>query len=297
MGRHDVLEVGLGVRAGAIDVIPVAGVVFLESYLNTTGTRHFFANANEPVALHPELTDETDYPSREAGSCRPFVWDEENVRPVWHRLAERAAALGQPVPNPDVTTDPDGDIGRKGERLRPLSSENGLYTFLLPGGTKEVSLVSRAGKLTDTRPWLEDRRCFGVYVERILLHGSGGIGQIPLDHPQLSQGWWAVERYGSVLRRWTDGNAVVLLPALDAPTVLEIRASRGGMAYDTHAERQRAVAVSRFRQALPRRGPRGISAGGERRGTISSAQFIVINVPANSRIIAGILLAAYRFLL
>jgi hypothetical protein len=58
----------------------------------------------------------------------------------------------------------------------------------------------------------------------------------------LSQGWWAVERYGAVLRRWTDGNAVVLLPELDAPTVLEIRASRGGMAYVTHAERQRAVA-------------------------------------------------------
>ena len=213
-----------------------------ESYLNTTGTRHFFANANEPVALHPELTDETDYASREAGSCRPFVWDEENVRPVWHRLAERAAALGKPVPNPDVTTDPDLHIVLKGERLRPLSSENGLYTFLLPGGTKEVSLVSRAGKLTDTRPWLEDRRCFGVYVERILLHGSGGIRQIPLDHPQLSQGWWAVERYGAVLRRWTDGNAVVLLPELHAPTVLEIRASRGGMAYVTNAERQRAVA-------------------------------------------------------
>ena len=44
-----------------------------ESYLNTTGTRQFFVNANEPVALHPQLTDETDYPSREAGSCEPFV--------------------------------------------------------------------------------------------------------------------------------------------------------------------------------------------------------------------------------
>ena len=100
-----------------------------ESYLNTTGTRRFFGNANEPVALHPELTDGTDYPSREAGSCKPFVWDEENVRPVWQRLAERAAALGHPVPNADVTTDPALHIVVKGQKLQPLSAENGLYTF------------------------------------------------------------------------------------------------------------------------------------------------------------------------
>jgi len=212
-----------------------------ESYLNTTGTRRFFGNANEPVALHPELTDGTDYPSREAGSCKPFVWDEENVRPVWERLAERAAALGHPVPNADVTTDPALHIVVKGQKLQPLSAENGLYTFLLPAGTTEVTLVSRVGKLTDTRPWVEDRRCFGVYVERILLRGPGGIRQVPLDHPQMSRGWWAVERYGTVLRRWSDGNAALSLPAVGGPVVLEIRASAGGMAYVTSANRQHAA--------------------------------------------------------
>jgi hypothetical protein len=213
-----------------------------ESYLNTVGTRSFFTNADGPVTLHPELTNAMDYPSREAGSCRPFVWDEENVRPVWQRLAERAAALGRPVPKPDTTTDPALQIMVKGETLRPLSAEHGLYVFLLPGGTTEVSLVSRAGRLTDTRPWLEERRCFGVYVERISLRGAGGTRQIPLDHPHLSQGWWAVERYGATLRRWTDGNAVVPLPALDGPAVLEIRARSGDMAYVTGADQQRAVA-------------------------------------------------------
>lgn len=213
-----------------------------ESYLNTTNTRRFFVNADGPVALHPELTGETDYPSREAGACRPFVWDEEAVRPVWQRLAERAAALGQSVPRPDATTDPALHIVVNGAVLRPLSAENGLYVFLLQGSTAEVSLVSHAGRLTDTRPWLEDRRCFGVYVERILLRGSDGTRQIPLDHPGMSRGWWAVERYGTVLRRWTDGNAVLPLPALDGPVVLEIRASGGGMAYVTCADRQPAAA-------------------------------------------------------
>ncbi len=212
-----------------------------ESYLNTPGTRRFFTNADGPVALHPELT-KTDYPSREAGSCKPFVWDEENVRPVWQRLAERAEALGQPVPKLDATTEPALHIVAKGVKLQPLSVENGLYVFLLPDGTTEVSLVSRAGKLTDTRPWLEDRRCFGVYVDRMSLRGTGGIRQIPLDHPNMLRGWWPVERYGAVLRRWTDGNAVVPLPALNGPAVLEIRASRGDMTYVTSAERQRVVA-------------------------------------------------------
>ena len=64
-----------------------------ESYLNT-GNHGFFANSDEPLVLHPDLTDETDYPTREAGSCAPFVWDEASVRPVWQRLAERADGTG-----------------------------------------------------------------------------------------------------------------------------------------------------------------------------------------------------------
>ena len=167
-----------------------------ESYLNT-GNRGFFANSGDPLVLHPDLTDETDYPTREAGSCAPFVWDEGSVRPVWQRLAERAAALGQPAPQPDTTTDPELRIVAKGRTVRPLYGENGLYIFALPKGATEVRLVSRAGAPTDARPWLEDRRCLGVYVERILLRGASEMREVPLDHPALSQGWWAVERDGS----------------------------------------------------------------------------------------------------
>jgi hypothetical protein len=43
-----------------------------------------------------------------------------------------------------------------------------------------------------------------------------------LDHPLLfAKGWWDVERDNAAMWRWTDGDAVFLLP--DAgPTVLEI---------------------------------------------------------------------------
>jgi hypothetical protein len=212
-----------------------------ESYLNT-GNRGFFANSGEPLVLHPDLTDEADYPTREAASCAPFVSDEASVRPVWQRLAERAAALGQPAPKPETTGDPELRIVAKGRTVRPLYGENGLYIFALPKGTTEVRLISRAGAPTDARPWLDDRRCLGVNVERIVLRGASELREIPVDHPDLSQGWQAAERAGAALRRWTNGDAMLPLPALSGPTMLEIRAGNGGMTYVTSAEQERRAA-------------------------------------------------------
>ena len=164
-----------------------------ESYLNT-GNHGFFTNSGAPLVLHPDLTDETDFPTREAGSCAPFVWDEATVRPVWQRLAERAAALGQPASQPGNHHRSGAGIVAKGRTVRPLYGENGLYIFALPKGATEVRLVSRAGSPTDARPWLEDRRCLGVNVERITVRGASEVRDIALDNPGLSQGWWAVER-------------------------------------------------------------------------------------------------------
>jgi hypothetical protein len=198
-----------------------------ESYLDT-GNRGFFANSGAPVVLHPNLTD---VPNRETGSCAPFVWDEANVRPVWGRLAERAATLGRPARELETTTDPKLDIVANGRTLQPLWGENGLYIFVLPNDTTEVRLVSRAGSPTDARPWLEDRRCLGVCVERIVLRSPSEVQEVPVDHPGLSQGWWAVEREGMALHRWTDGYAALPLPVFQGPTSLEIRTNTGGMVY------------------------------------------------------------------
>jgi hypothetical protein len=212
-----------------------------ESYIDT-GNRSFFANIGAPLVLHPDLTDESDYPAREAASCAPFVWDEESVQPVWQRLAERAAILGQPAPQRDTTTDPELNIVAKGRTLRPLYGENGLYVFALPKGVTEVRVVSRAGAPTDVRPWLEDRRCLGVHVARIVLRGAHEVEDVPVDHPGLSQGWWAVEQDGTALRRWTDGDAVLQLPSFEHPAMLEIHASNGGHTYLNNAERDRDAA-------------------------------------------------------
>jgi hypothetical protein len=201
-----------------------------ESYLDT-GNRGLFANGGAPLVLHPDLTDEADYPAREAGSCAPFVSEEAGVLPVWQRLADRAATLGQPVAQPATIDDPGLCLLAKGRTWRPLYGENGLYVFALPKGVTEVRVTSRAAAPTDTRPWLEDQRDLGVYVSRIVLRGANEVLDIPLDHPELNKGWWAVERDGTSLRRWTNGDAVLALPAFEHPAMLEIHASPSGLAY------------------------------------------------------------------
>jgi hypothetical protein len=200
-----------------------------ESYLNT-GNQGFFANLDVPLTLHPDVTDASAYPTREASSCAPFVWDEGNVLPVWQRLADRAAALGEPVPQFDTTTDPALHIIANGRSVQPLYGENGLYIFPLPKGATEVRVLSRAGSPTDVRPWLEDRRCLGVYVERIVLRDASNLQEVPVDHPGLSRGWWGVEKDGVAMHRWTNGDAVLPLPASTSPATLEIRLG-GEMTY------------------------------------------------------------------
>lgn len=212
-----------------------------ESYLDT-GNRGFFANADESTVLHPDLTSTDDHPTREAASCAPFVWDEATVRPIWEALAEHAAALGQPVPTPSTTTDPKLCIIAGDRLLSPLSAENGRYQFVLPKGAIEVRIVSRAAAPTDTRPWLEDSRRLGVYVERIVLRSATEMQEVPIDHPDLSEGWWAVERNGSELRRWTDGDAALPLPLSNTAMMVDIYATNSGMLYPASPEGLRFAA-------------------------------------------------------
>ena len=108
--------------------------------------------------------------------------------------------------------------------MKPLHSENGLYIFALPSRAARVAIVSRASTPTDVRPWLEDRRPLGVYVEAITLRGADDVRAIALDDPALLHGWWAVERDGQTMRRWTDGQAVLQLPEREGSVMLEIRA-------------------------------------------------------------------------
>ena len=76
----------------------------------------------------------------------------------------------------------------------------------------------------------------GVRVARIVLRGADEVREVPVDHPDLAGGWWAVERDGQVISRWTDGAAVLPLPAMRGDAMLEIHLA-GTMTYVEDAAR------------------------------------------------------------
>lgn len=193
-----------------------------ETYLDT-GNRAAFTNSGVPPMLHPYFArDEADC-RRQAASCAPFVTDETMVLPVWQVLAKRAVELGFAPWAPATTDEPEIRLLADGRELRAVTQDANRYVFVLPHQAGAVRLVSRSVAPAETRPWLNDRRRLGVSVQRITLHEATGLSEIPLDHPSLSDGWWAPERDGQVIRRWTDGSALISLPSREgAVAMLEV---------------------------------------------------------------------------
>jgi hypothetical protein len=190
----------------------------VESYLDT-GNRGFFGNSSEPVILHPGLPAGQHTISKSA-ACAEFVTDEASVRPIWQLLHDRAVACGF-FQGPDTTTrEADLRVVTGGREFLPVTTDAGRYIFALPAGSGSARLVSRSAASTGASPWLNDRRLLGVAIERIGLHTTNGMQELPLDHPLLSHGWWDAERSGTSLRRWTDGDAMIPLPG--GPILLEV---------------------------------------------------------------------------
>jgi Hint domain len=211
----------------------------VESYLDS-GNRGFFANAALPCPPYPDLTSEVDNPTREANSCVPFATDAAAIRPIWQRLADRAATIGRRSVQPRTTDESDLRLLVGGRLIKPVIAGDRMSTFPLPPGTTEVRLISRVAAPSDTRPWLDDRRRLGVRVVRLVLRSREELHDIPLDHPCLAAGWWAVERDGTELHRWTDGDAVLPLPATSGASTLEVRVA-GSVAYVAAAAMARAA--------------------------------------------------------
>jgi hypothetical protein len=188
-----------------------------ESYLDT-GNRGTFANAGGAIDLHPMF----DAPKTwRDDAAAPLAGDEARVKPVWERLAARSRALEQPIPSVAFTGDPVVHLQVEGRLLRPVTSTRQWCRFVLPQRASSIRLLSRSGYPTDARPWLDDGRRLGVYVSRIIWNDGEGPHDMPVDHPALREGWWDVERAGTLLRRWTDGSA--LLPHWPGAVMVEFR--------------------------------------------------------------------------
>jgi hypothetical protein len=215
LARHDVL---------------VAEGLPVESYLDT-GNRAMFANAGVAMMLHPDFaTVNAGLKCWERDACAPLASGADEVKPVWRRLAARAAALGYAAPERSLTTDPEVRLGTGGHLLEALSSQDDWHIFALPPATKLVRLVSRSGAPSDIRPWLEDHRRLGIHVRRIRLRRGTELTEIPLDHPSLRNGWWAVEGDGNELRRWTNGDAELPLPSgNDARRAVTLEVAASGL--------------------------------------------------------------------
>lgn len=221
LARHDVL---------------LAEGLLAESYLDT-GNRHQFANA-DAVSLYPEFVVPKSWP-RDAAA--PLATEEARVKPVWERLAARSRALGLSVPEPEFTDDPALRLQIGGRVLQPMHVQDARYMFSLPHHRGSARLLSRAGRPSDRRPWADDWRRLGVYVGRIVAHDRDGPADVPVDHPSLRDGWWAVERAGPLMRRWTDGGAALTLSP--EATLLEIHLA-GTIPYRTDIADMREARVA-----------------------------------------------------
>jgi hypothetical protein len=195
------------------DVLLAEGLA-AESYLDT-GNRHAFANAGGTVALHPGFDRERSVDGRAALSI-----EADRIEPLWRRLAARAVAAGHDEFAPAAATDPALRLMVDGREVRPVEILGGRYMFVLPPRAVALRIASRAGAPSELHPWLDDRRKLGVPVERIVLHDRGGRIEMPVDHPALTAGWHAVERAGDRHWRWTDGSALLSVPA--AATMIEL---------------------------------------------------------------------------
>lgn len=186
----------------------------VESYLDT-GNRGMFSNADVPLHLHPDLTN--DMARRFGESCAPFADDPGRVRPIWQEIARRAEQIGMPLAeSPPATNDPDLHLIVDGRRINPVRPAERHYLFIVPAGSDRVRLVSRSGFRFDTAPWIADERRMGVQLCALTVRSSGEVKPVALDDPNLDEGWWTPEWHSpTILRRWTDGDAVLPLPVPD----------------------------------------------------------------------------------
>jgi hypothetical protein len=152
--------------------LPTHAVIFAEgaaaeSYLES-GNRGAFENGGGAVKLHTDFANSL----RLAKSCAPFVEDGPVVEAVRAGILQHAAIA--------ITDDP----------ALSIRYENGA-----------AIINSRAAVPGEMFADPRDRRQLGVKVARLAIGGQ----MVRLDHPELAEGWHAMEPDG----RWTDGRAII----------------------------------------------------------------------------------------
>jgi subtilisin family serine protease len=162
-----------------------------ESYLDT-GNRGDFEGIAAPADAPRQRLALRTWRQR---ACAPLCLHGPALSRLRARLAARAAAL---VPGHGAGWSVHLDSA--GLAWTPDTSGD-AWRFELPAPEPAARLVSPAFVPSVRVPGLEDHRCLGVPVARLIADGH----DLPLDHPALQAGWHAPEE--SV--RWTAGSATL----------------------------------------------------------------------------------------
>ena len=214
LARHDVL---------------LAECIPAESYLDT-GNRHAFANGAAQMALHPEF--------------EPLDWYDDAYAPLCVRGKKLEAARRMLFTEAECRgwrMESEADLHlRAGRRRIDASSVRGkLHRFELPAGTRELRIVSRSGVPAEVDPAAADRRLLGARIGAVFVSGA----LVTLQDAALVSGFHELESGGGEYWRWTDGAALVRLPApLARPAALELLVRDTMRHWQTPADRIAAVA-------------------------------------------------------
>jgi hypothetical protein len=190
-----------------------------ESYLDT-GNRGGFANGGGATQLHMDLAIHTERALRiwRQRACAALLTSGPGLAELRRRLQRRAPSLGwHRLADPELRLDLAGPDypgrDRSGQRLRP-TFRRGEYHFTLPGHARRLRLVSRHVVPAEIEVENTDHRRLGVAVAGLRLDGA----PLPLDRRICGDGWHMQEPG----LRWTDGNAMLILPEAAAPRMLTV---------------------------------------------------------------------------
>ena len=180
-----------------------------ESYLDT-GNRHAFANGAAHMMLHPEF--------------EPLDWYDDAYAPLCQRGQKLVAAKQRLLAEAErrgwrigAAADLHVQVGER--RLRAAAVKGKLHQFLLPAGACEARIISRSGVPAELDAASADRRRLGARIGAIFVDRK----QLPLEDATLAAGFHAAEGSGGEHWRWTDGAALLRLPApLARPAALEL---------------------------------------------------------------------------
>ncbi len=190
------------------------------------------AQAAEAPAAEPPAQPAPDAaaPTEPTPEPAPAPAPEPAAEPAAEAAAEPAPEpTPEPVPEPTAEPAPAPATGApqptlrivvKGEALPLLDgSSETTWDVMLPAGTTIVRLISPRGLPANTAEADKPRtRRFGVAIRSLLLDDA----PLPLDSAAIGDGFHNIESAGTESWRWTNGEAVLHLPASPARRQLTV---------------------------------------------------------------------------